>query len=76
MWKGKDHMEVRGIDYFGTAFIHPDFFINGLAIRTVTVTAGIIVYFGMPTFRADTDVTATFLRFAADNSMGCFPLDI
>jgi hypothetical protein len=26
MGKRKDYMEIRGVDHFGTAFIHPDFF--------------------------------------------------
>ena len=26
MGKCKDHMEIRGVDHFGAAFINPDFF--------------------------------------------------
>lgn len=45
MGQGKNDMEVRGIDDFGPATIDPAFFLYSLAVRAVTVFAGIIVYF-------------------------------
>ncbi len=50
MRKRKDHMKVRGIDYFGATTVYPDFFENSLAVRAVAVTAGIAVNFRMPAF--------------------------
>lgn len=43
--QSKNHMEIRGINDFCPAFIYPDFLKNSLTVRTVAVTAGIIVYF-------------------------------
>ena len=57
-------MKVRGIDHFSPALIHPDFFLNGLAVGTVTVTVGIIVDLGMSTILTDTDVVSQGTRFA------------
>ena len=64
MWQGKNHMEVRGIDHFRPARIHPDFFQDGLAFGTVTVAAGIIVEFHVPAFAALADITAKLPGFA------------
>lgn len=63
MGQGKDNMEVRGIDDFGTALIHPDFFLDSLAVWTVTVTAGIIVQFCMAAVRADGYIAAELTGF-------------
>lgn len=52
MRKGKNHMEVRGVNDFSPAFIHPDLFLHGLAVGAVAVTAGIIVEFNMAAVRA------------------------
>lgn len=52
MRKGKHHMEVRGVNDFRPAFIHPDLFLHGLAAGAVAVAAGIIVELGMPAVRA------------------------
>ena len=61
--QGEDGMEVRGIDDFGTALIHPDFFLDSLAVWTVTVTAGIIVQFCMAAVRADGYIAAELTGF-------------
>ena len=58
MGEGKNHMEVRGINDFGPAFIHPDFFQDSLAFGTVTVAAGIVVELHVPAFTAAADITA------------------
>ena len=63
MGQGEDDMEVRGIDDFGTAFIHPDFLIDGLAVRTVTVSAGIIVYICMAAVGTDSEIVAESAGF-------------
>ena len=52
MRKRKNHMEVRGINDFGPALIHLDFFLDGLAVGAVTVTAGILVDFHVPAIAA------------------------
>lgn len=76
VWKGKNHMEIRGIDHFGPAFIHPDFLIDGLTAWTVTVPAGIVMEFQMPAAGAEGDVGAEPAGFAVKDSPGSFPLGI
>ena len=76
MGKGKNHMEIRGINHLGPAFIHPDFLIDGLAAWTVTVAAGIIVEFQMPAVGAEGDVDAEPAGFAVKDSHGSLPLGI
>lgn len=51
MREGKYHMKVRGVNDFSPAFIYPDLFLYGLAVRAAAVTAGIIVEFDMPAVR-------------------------
>ena len=58
MGQGKNDMEVRGIDDFGTPPIHPDFLIDSLAVRAVTVSAGIIVDFGISAVGTDREIAA------------------
>lgn len=70
MGKGKNHMEIRGINHFGPAFIHPDFLIDSLAVWTVTVAAGIIVEFQMPAVGAEGDVDAESAGFAVKDGQG------
>ena len=43
MGQGKNHMEIRGIDHFRTAFVNPDLLVYSLAVGAITVAAGIIV---------------------------------
>ena len=43
MGKCKYHMKVRGINNLCPSFIHPDFFQDSLAVRTVTVAAGVVM---------------------------------
>ena len=76
MRKGKYHMKIRSIDHLSAAFIYPDLLIDRLAIRAVTVTAGIIVEFCMSAVRTLGDVDAKFAGFAVLDSPGNLKLDI
>ena len=74
MRQGKDHMEIRGIDNFSAAAVHPDLFIDSLAVGTITIPAGIIVDLRMSAFGADADITAALFRFTTDDSLRSFLL--
>ena len=65
MGQGKNHMKVRGVDDFRPAFIHPDFLLYSLTVRAVTVAAGVVVDFYVPTVRTLTEVTAKLSGLAA-----------
>lgn len=54
------HMEVRGVNDFRPAFVHSDFFLDGLAARAVTVAAGIVVELHMPAVRAAENIHTEF----------------
>ena len=51
-------MKIGGINYLSPAFICPYLPINRLAVRAVTVPAGIIMEFGMSAVRALGNVDA------------------
>ena len=51
MGSGKHHMEIGRVDHLSPALIHPDFLINSLAARTVSVPAGIIADLYMAAIR-------------------------
>lgn len=72
MRKRKDHMKVRGVDDFSSALVHPDFFVDGLTVRAVTVTAGIIVELQMATVLTLRNVDARVTGFAAEDSTRAF----
>ena len=38
-------MKIRRVNDFGSALIHPELLFDSLAVRTVTVTAGIVMVF-------------------------------
>ncbi len=76
MGKGKYHMEVRGIDDLSPALIHPDFLLHSLAVRAVTVTAGIIMDFHVSTVRTLAQIETKPAGFTVYNGMGGFPLYI
>lgn len=76
MWKCKNHMKVGRVNDFSSALINPDFFLYSLTVRTVTVTAGIIMNFYMSTIRTLTDVIAKVSGFAVQDRMSSFHLDI
>lgn len=51
MGKSKDHMKVRGVHGLSPALIHPNLLKDSLTVRTVAVTAGVIVGFQMSAIR-------------------------
>ena len=51
MRKGEYHMKIRGIDHLSPTFVHPDFLVDGLAVVTAAVSAGVIMEFQMAAFR-------------------------
>ena len=51
MGKREHHMKLRGINDLGPTFIHPDFLQDCLAVRAVTVAAGVIMYFYVSAIR-------------------------
>lgn len=63
MGQGKNDMEVRGIDDFSPAVINPEFFLDSLAVRAVTVFAGIIVYFHMAAVGTDREIATELTGF-------------
>jgi hypothetical protein len=76
MRKGKDHMKVRGVNDFSPAFVHPDLFVDNLTVRTVTVTAGIVMEFQMTAVRTLGNVHTQSARLTVHDSSGSFFLDI
>ena len=72
MRKRKYHMKVRGVNDFRPAFVHPDFFQDSLAARTVAVTAGIVMKFHMSTVGTLADVTTEAAGFAVHDGRCCF----
>ena len=68
MWQSKNHMKVGGVDDFCPAFIHPDFLQYSLTVGTVTVAAGVVVYFRVPAVGTLAEVTAKFTGFAVSDS--------
>ena len=76
MRNGKYQMEVGGVNDFGPAFIHPDFFLDSLALRTVAVMAGIVADLDVPAVTAAADVAAKFSGFTVLYGRSRFLLDI
>lgn len=74
MWKCKDHMEIGRVNDFCPAFIHPDLLIYRLAVRAVTVPAGIVVEFKVPAVRALGNVDPQFPGLAGKDGHGSFLL--
>lgn len=52
MRKREHHMEIRGINDLCPTFVHPDLFVDGLAVWAVTVVAGIVMELQMTAIRA------------------------
>lgn len=67
MGKRKYHMEIRRVNHLCSPLIHPDLFEYCLTVRTVTVAAGIIMDFCMPTVLADSQIAPGRGRLAAKN---------
>ena len=59
----KYHMEVRGINDFRPAFIHPDFFLYRLAVWAAAVAAGILMDLHMPATRTTAQVETELSGF-------------
>ena len=76
MGQGKDDMEVRGVDDLSPALIHPEFFLDGLAVGAVTVTAGIIMNFKVSAIGTEGGIDAEGTGFAVDDVEGSFLLDM
>lgn len=55
-------MKVRGVNDFSPAFVHPDRFVDSLTVRTVTVTAGIVMEFQMTAVRTLGNVNTQSVR--------------
>jgi len=70
----KNHMEVRGVYDFGSAFVHPDFLHDCLTVGTVTVSTGIIVDLGKPTLRTLAGIASKLTGFAVQNGVRSFSL--
>ena len=72
MGESKHHVEVRGINDFRPAFIHPDFFQDGLTVGAVPVAAGIIVEFHVSAFAALTDIESKPAGLTCQDGAGSF----
>ena len=70
----KHHMEVRGVNDFRPAFIHPDFFQDGLTVGAVPVAAGIVVERYMSAFHARTGIDSEPAGLTCQDSAGSFLL--
>lgn len=70
----ENHMIVRGVDHFGTALIHPDFFEDGLAARTIAVAAGVVVDLCVPAVKTDAPITAESAGFTVQDGVCRFNL--
>ena len=74
MGECKHHMEVRGVNDFRPAFIHPDFFQDGLTVGAVPVAAGIVVERYMSAFHARTGIDSEPAGLTCQDSAGSFLL--
>lgn len=72
MGECKDHMEIRGVDDFRPAFIHPDLFEDSLAVGAVAVAAGIIVEFHMAAGSTLAGIDTKLAGFAGQDRTGSF----
>ena len=76
MWEREDYMEIRGVDHFGPAFVHPDFLFDGLAAGAAAAAAGIIVDLYMAALCALADTETEPAGLAVQNGGGGFALYI
>ena len=70
----EDHVEIGRVDDFGTPGIHPELLSDGLAVRAVPVTAGIIVVLCVAAVRAGADICAKTSGLAGKDRLGSFYL--
>ncbi len=69
MRKREHHMKVGRVYYLRPSMVHPDFFQDCLTVRTVVVTAGVVMNLHMPAVTTLTYVIAQFSRFAVQDGM-------
>ena len=72
MWKCEYYMEVWRINHFGSSLINPQFFLDGLTDRTVSIAAGIIMVSHMSAFCTLTDIYAKPAGFTVKYGTGSF----
>lgn len=70
MGQGKDHMEVRCVNDFCPAFIHPDLLENSLTVRAVTVTAGVVMEFHVSAVHTPAHIDPKFSGFTVQDGTG------
>lgn len=66
----KHHMKVRGVNDLSPAFIHPDFLKDSLTVRTVVVTAGIIMDLHVSAIRTLTEINPEPAGFTVSDVTG------
>lgn len=76
MRKGKNYKEVRSINDLCPVFVYPDFFIDSLAVRTVTVAAGIIMKIQISAVWALGNIYPQFPGFTVQDCIRSFCLYI
>ena len=76
MRKGEYHMKIRGIDHLSPTFVHPDLLVDGLAVGTAAVSAGVIMEFHMAAFRTLGNIYTQISGFAAEYGSGSFFLPV
>ena len=69
-------MKIRGIDHLSPTFVHPDFLVDGLAVGTAAVSAGVIMEFQMAAFRTLGNIYTQISGFAAEYGSGSFFLPV
>lgn len=74
--QGEDYMEIGGIYNFSPSFVDPDLFVNCLAVRAVTVAAGIVMDPGIAAVRTKAYVITKAAGPACKDCSRCFFLDI
>lgn len=76
MGKSKNHMEVRSVNDLGPAPVYPDFFLDGLTVRAVTVAAGIMMDFQVAAGGAEAFIASQLSGFAPHDGVGSLTLDV
>ena len=70
----KDHMKVRSIHDFCSAFVNPDFFRNCLTVGTVAIFAGVVVDLYMATIGTLVYIVSKISSFAVYYRTRCLIL--
>ena len=69
-------MKVRSVNNLCPSFVQPDFFVDSLTVRAITVAAGIIMELQMSAVGALGNIGTQFSGFTVEDGRGSFPLDI